>query len=289
MTRVRAFLLFISITACGPAAVRDGPLVILDDMGRTVTFAAPAQRVVSLLPAFTEMLFAIGAGDRVVGRSRFDEDPAEALQVPSVGDGLGPNVEAVLARTPDLVLIYRATANNEAVAQLERLGVSVIALRTDLLNDVPRTARLLGRLTGTADSAEVLARVFENALDSAREVPVMVDAPSALILAWDQPPIVIGSGSFQSELVQLAGLRNAFAEVGQPSAQVSLEMIVASDPDVILTTSTDSIPAWARRPEWRAVRAVREGRFVRFDGTAFGHPSFRALHAVRLLQARVAP
>lgn len=258
-------------------------------MGRTVTFAAPAQRVVSLLPAFTEMLFAIGAGDRVVGRSRFDEDPAEALQVPSVGDGLGPNVEAVLARTPDLVLIYRATANNEAVAQLERLGVSVIALRTDLLNDVPRTARLLGRLTGTADSAEVLARVFENALDSAREVPVMVDAPSALILAWDQPPIVIGSGSFQSELVQLAGLRNAFAEVGQPSAQVSLEMIVASDPDVILTTSTDSIPAWARRPEWRAVRAVREGRFVRFDGTAFGHPSFRALHAVRLLQARVAP
>lgn len=289
MSRFRAFLLFSILTACGPAVVPDGPIVVVDDMGRTTALAVPAERVVSLLPAFTETLFAIGAGPRVVGRSRFDEDPPAALDVPSVGDGLGPNIEAVIAQHPDLVLIYKATANNDAVAQLERLGVAVVALRTDRLDDVARVARILGRLTGTADSAEVLAQGFALALDSARGVALPYDAPSALILAWDQPPIVIGTGSFQSELVRLAGMRNAFGDVGQPSAQVSIETIVAADPDLVITTSRDSVPGWARRPEWRAVRAVRDRQFLRFDGTAFSHPSFRALDAVQRLKASVAP
>lgn len=250
--------------------------------------AAPptAHRVVSLLPSFTEILFAIGAGDRVVGRSRFDVDPPEALAVPSVGDGLNPNVEAIAARSPDLVVLYQSAANAAAIDQLERLGVAVLALRGDQLDDVPRIARLLGERTGTLARADSLASAFERALDSARTSRPPAFRLSALILAWDQPPIVIGAGSFQSELVELAGLANAFGDIAAPSSQVTLETIVARDPDVVIHSGERPTPAWARRPEWRAVPAVRAGRFLRFDGTAFQHPSFRSLEAARALAAR---
>ncbi|HET7040177.1 MAG TPA: ABC transporter substrate-binding protein, partial [Gemmatimonadales bacterium] len=102
--------------------------------------------------------------------------------------------------------------------------------------------------------------------------------------AWDNPPITIGGGSFQSELVALAGGINVFADLPQPSAPVSLETIAARDPDLVLV-SDSTVPAWSRRPEWRAVRAVRERRFVLVHGSDFARPTFRALEAVRRLRA----
>src|SRR2546423_13174751 len=98
-----------------------GGIAVTGDAGRRVTLAAPARRIVSLLPSFTEILFAIGAGDRLVGRTTWCDYPPEALAVPSVGDGMPPSVEAVAARRPDLVVLYRAGPNVTAAAQLERL------------------------------------------------------------------------------------------------------------------------------------------------------------------------
>jgi ABC-type Fe3+-hydroxamate transport system substrate-binding protein len=255
--------------------------------GRPVPDEATARRVVSLTPSLTEVLYAMGAGDRVVGRTRWCDHPAAALAVPVVGDGIDFNVEAVAARQPDLVAYYPSASNRDAAARLERLGIRTVALRTDSLDQVVRAARVLGRLTGVPAEADSVADAFAAALDSARAAPRPPNPPRVLLLAWDQPPIVIGGGSFQSELVALAGGRNVFDDLPQPSAHVTLETIAARDPDVVLVTGSET-PDWARRPEWRVIPAVRERRFVVIEGTDFARPTFRALDAVRRLAAALA-
>jgi ABC-type Fe3+-hydroxamate transport system substrate-binding protein len=248
--------------------------------------AAPAERVVSLSPAFTELLFAIGAGDRVAGRTAWCDTPAEALAVPSVGDGLAPNVESVLARAPDLVVLYASPANTAALERFAALGIPTHTLPMDRLDHVADAARALGRVTGTGARADSLAAAFERAVDSARAAaprgPVL---PRVLLLAWEEPPIVIGGGSFQDELVALAGAVNVFGDLRRPSAQVTIEAIAARDPDLIVLLDANGMPAWSGRPEWQAVRAVRERRFLPVRGSAFARPTLRALAAVRTLQA----
>lgn len=287
----RDFLvLAVTVAACaGEPRRTDDPIVLTDDLGRTVSLAAPAARIVSLAPSHTDLLFAIGAGDRVVGRTQWASWPPEALEVPSVGDGLDPNVEAIAARRPDLVVAYASPANATALAQLRQVGVPVFNLRMDRLDDVPRGARLLGRLTGREAQADSMAAAFTAALEAgSREASRPRTPRTGLLLAWDQPPIVIGGGSFQSELVALAGVENVFGDLAQPSAQVAIETIAARDPDVVILLGRTDAPAWAGRPEWQAVPAVRARRFVGVDGAAFEHPSFRALDAVRQLRAALA-
>lgn len=243
-----------------------------------------ARRVVSLAPAFTEVLFAIGAGDRVVGRTAWCDQPPAALAVPSVGDGIAPNVEAILARNPDLVVLYASAANSAAAERLAGLGIRTIMLPMDRLAHVAEAARALGRATGVGDGAEAAADAFTAAVDSARGAERPASGPRVLLLAWDAPPIVIGGGSFQHELVTLAGGRNVFADLPRPSAQVTIETIAARDPDlVVLLDAGDA--SWAARPEWQVVRAVRERRFAAVQGTEFARPTFRALDAARSLQA----
>lgn len=262
------------LAACGPAA-------------RPAERAEAAARVVSLSPAFTELLFAIGAGDRVVGRTAWCDTPPAALAVPSVGDGLAPNVEAVLARNPDLVVFYRSPSNAAARERLERMGVPTRTLAMDRLDDVPAAARALGGATGTLPQAQALAAAFARSVDSARAAAPDGPRPRVLLLAWESPPIVIGGGSFQHELLALAGADNVFGDVPQPSLQVTLETIAARDPDLIVLLDADGMPAWSARPEWQVVRAVREGRFVPVRGSVFARPTLRALDAVRVLRARL--
>ena len=259
------------------AAVACGP-------GRTPEVGGAARRVVSLAPAFTEILFAIGAGDRMVGRTSWCDTPPAALDVPSVGDGLSPNVEAILARNPDLVVVYASAANAAAAERLAGLGIQTLTLPMDRLAHVADAARMLGDAAGVGDQAHALAARFTAALDSARAVPPRAAPRRVLLLAWDAPPIVIGGGSFQHELVTLAGAENVFADLPQPSAQVTIEMIAARDPDLVLLLG-EGEPSWAARPEWQVVRAIRERRFGAVRGTEFARPTFRALDAVRSLRA----
>src|SRR5256886_9667792 len=118
-----AGLLALAACARGERAPSDGRFAVGDDAGRRVSLAAPPRRIVSLLPSFTEILFAVGAGDRLVGRTAWCDYPPAALAVPSVGDGMPPNVEAVAARPPDLGVLYPSGPTDTAPAPLQRLGV----------------------------------------------------------------------------------------------------------------------------------------------------------------------
>lgn len=268
--------------ACHGAARQQsatGPLVLIDDAGREVRLAGPAHRVVSLAPSITELLFALGAGDQVVGRTVYDKYPPSALQVPAVGDGLNPSVEAIVARHPDLVLLYRSAHTDAAAQQLERLGIPTLVVRHDRLADIARTARLLGRATGQESGGQALGR----SVDSVLAQPLPPVRSRIAYVVWDAPPIVIGAGSFLDELARRAGAENVFHDIATPSATVSIETIVARDPDWIVVVHDsvgDEPPAWSRRPEWRVVRAVRQGRFLMLPADLFGQPSARAREAI---------
>jgi ABC-type Fe3+-hydroxamate transport system substrate-binding protein len=283
-------LLAALLGACAtPAARQAGPLSVVDDLGDTLSVARPASRIVSLSPATTELVFALGAGDRLIGRTSWCDYPPAALAVPSVGDGLPPNVEAVVAAAPDLVLLYRSPQNATARARFREAGIPTLTLSFDHLADVARLARLLGPVLGRAEAGDSLARAFEAAIavagEPSRGIPDSL-RPRILLLAWDQPPIAIGAGSFQSEILTLAGADNLFSDLPAPSAPVSIELISARDPDLILLSDTGP-PAFASRPAWAAVRAVKERRFVRLTTPAFARPSPRAPEVVRELMARL--
>ena len=221
---MRAFLFAVLILAGGSPTARRPD-------GRS------AQRIVSLLPSFTEILFAIGAGDRVVGRTAWCDYPPAALAVPNVGDGMPPNVEAVAARKPDLVVLYNSGPNVIAAQQLERIGIRTVLLDLNRLEDLGPATRTLGRLTGLEQRAESLAA----ALDSLPRQPPPTSRTSIVFVVWDNPPIIIGAGSYLHQLAALAGARNVFGDVAAPSAQVALETIAARDPQWIAVLA-DSAP-----------------------------------------------
>jgi ABC-type Fe3+-hydroxamate transport system substrate-binding protein len=242
--------------------------------------------VVSLIPATTELLFAIGAGDAVVGRSTWCDYPAAAARVPNLGDGINPNVEAILAARPDLVVLYNSVQHAAVSARLRGLGIPTLRMNTDRLADVDRIGRLLGRLTGRSGSADSLAAAFDTALASATVTPREGHRPTVLLLVWEQPPMTIGRGSFLNELVERAGGANLFGDVAVSAGPVSIEAVASRDPDFIFTT-TDGPSSFARRPEWQVVRAVREHRFLRVTGSEFNRPGPRSPAAIRELAARL--
>jgi ABC-type Fe3+-hydroxamate transport system substrate-binding protein len=275
-------LLLAWLAACARPPASSGPIVLLDDAGDTVRLAQPARRVASLVPASTELLFAIGAGSQVVGRTKWCDWPAQARRVTDLGDGLAPNVEAILGVQPDLVVLYRSARNAQAVQQLRRFGIATLQLRTDTFTDLNRNAALLGQATGHAVDAAALTAATDSAL-AAVDQRGRAGGPRILVLAWDQPPMTIGRGSFLHELVEMAGGRNVFADVASSAAPVSLEAIAARNPDLILTTSES--PAFARRPEWQVIPAVKYRRFTTVLGSEYSRPSPRAPEAIRRLAA----
>jgi ABC-type Fe3+-hydroxamate transport system substrate-binding protein len=280
-----AALLVLTLAACTKPSSPPATTVV-DDAGDTVAVRVPARRVVSLIPATTELLFAIGAGRRVVGRSTWCDYPAAAKQVPNLGDGINPNVEAILAARPDLVVLYNSAQHAEVSARLRGLGIPTLRINTDAMRDVGRVGRLLGRLTGRTRSADSMAAAFDTALAAASARPGSGHRPSVLLLVWEQPPMTIGRGSFLSELVERAGGVNLFDDVTASAGPVSIEAVAARNPDYIFTT-TDGPSAFARRPEWQVVRAVRERRFIRVTGSEFNRPSPRSPAAIRELAARL--
>jgi iron complex transport system substrate-binding protein len=277
--------LFLAVTGCRVAPAGNGTITVVDDSGDTVRLAAPARRVVSLIPASTELLFAIGADSTIVGRTSYCDYPSAARAVPNLGDGIKPNIEAVIAQRPDLVVLYNSGQNAAVASRLGELGIPALRVNTDQLRDVGRVARILGILTGRERSADSIAAAFDTAL-AAASVPRAAGRPKVLLLVWEQPPMTIGRGSFLSELVERAGGENLFADVAGTDGVVSIEAVAARDPDLILTTA-DGPATFATRPEWQAVPAVREHRFLRVSGSEFNRPSPRSPQAIRELAAQL--
>ena len=211
--------LCIAILACGgskPATRRLEHSPERDDFGDSVVVDASHRpsRIVSLNPTTTEILFAIGAGSRVVGRSTYDVFPGEAKSVTDVGMPLRPNVEAVLAVHPDLVILYASADNRPAAQRFQQAGVRTLALKIDSIAQFERDTRLLGRLTGDSAAAYTLVDSVAATLDRVQAATKNLPRPTVFIPTWDRPLIAIGGGSFLSQLLDIAGARNIYEDIG---------------------------------------------------------------------------
>jgi ABC-type Fe3+-hydroxamate transport system substrate-binding protein len=258
------------------------PAALVDDFGDTLHLARAAQRVVSLNPVTTEAMFALGAGDRLVGRTHFDGTPAAVKQVTDVGNGLQPNVEAVLTVRPDLVVLYAAEGNRAAAAALRRAGVQTLTLRTDRIADLARALHALAVAVGDSAAAQPVVDSVRHSLDASRATPT--HPATVFFHVWDAPVITIGGGSYLDELATLVGARNVFGDLPQPSPQVTMESVAQRNPDFVLA-SPNAASRLKTDPRWRAVPAVRDGRVLVIDTALVGRPGVRMGEAARSLRA----
>lgn len=270
---ITALLLAAAHAGCEPSGDRPAPaatgqVTAVDDAGREVTLPAPAERVVSLLPAGTETLFAIGAGDVVVGRTRYDVDP-HLIDLPSVGGGLDPSLEALVALRPDLVLAFETASESRIRHRIEQLGIPVFAIKTEDTTDIYRNIERLGTMVGRDAAAAALRDSIRAEL---REVSAAAAQlawnPTAVYVASIDPAILAGGSTYIGQLIGLAGGEALeFGELEGPRwPQVSLETLVEAQPDVVIlpvgADPTSSVARLRREPGWRELRAVQEGRIA---------------------------
>ena len=209
-------------------------ITVTDSDGRSVHLPAPAGRIVSLVPSATLSLDALGAGDRLVART--DHDTATwTAHLPSVGGGLHPSLESVVAARPDLVIRFGGPQDLRTPGTLDELGIPHVAIRPDGIDDIMETLRLLGAVTGRGAAADSLVATLESELARVRaHARTLPPVRTAYVLGGD-PPWVAGPGTYIDEILSLAGGVNAFRELGSLYASVSLEEFVARDIQVVLT------------------------------------------------------
>ncbi|HEX7121785.1 MAG TPA: helical backbone metal receptor [Gemmatimonadaceae bacterium] len=284
--RVHVLALAAALLACASPA-REGAAGV-DDFGDSLPAIERPERIVSLSPATTELLFALGVGDRVVGRTRWDLYPPEASAVPDLGNGIRPNVEVILATRADLVLLYATADNRDAANALRAAGVPVVALRTDRIADFERLTTVVGDLVGEPDRARVVIDSVRASLARVRAATDTLPHPSVFLVAYQQPLMTIGAGSFLSELVAIAGGRNVFEDLPAPSPQVTFEEVLRRDPDVVLAgpLSAAEIRASSR---WQTLPAVREGRVLVLDTALTIRPGVRLGEAARSIAELLHP
>jgi iron complex transport system substrate-binding protein len=270
--RLIALTMLGALAGCGKST-RDSSLQ-RDDFGDPIIIGAVPKRIVSLSPATTEILFTIGAGSRLVGRSRYDLWPDSARLVPDLGDGMRPNVEAVLGVRPDLVVLYASQDNHNAADRFRAAGINTLSLRMDRIANFRRVTALLGALLHDSARAQTVIDSVQQTLDSVRRATASAPHPTVFWHIWDSPLITIGSGSFMNELVEIAGARNVYADLTGASGQISLEDVAHRDPDFVLAG-----PEGARQinsdPRWRIVRAARDGKIIVVDTGMVARPSVR--------------
>ena len=269
-----------------------GAVEVTDGIGRTLSLPAPPRRIVSLVPGVTEMLYAIGGEARLVGRTDFCDYPAAARLKPSVGGTVSPNLEALVALRPDLVVATSAGNSDETRRQLQRLRVPLYLVDPHGLSDVFRTLTRLGALTDReARAAEVVAGLERRVRAVAARVAAR-PRPRVLYVVWPDPLIVPGRGAAVTELIELAGGESVSADGPEGYPRYSVEAAVARGPEVILLARHGAGTAPYAREKWERfadLPAIRAGRLHAVDGDLFHRFGPRVVDALEILARLLHP
>lgn len=287
----RLLILITSWLALASLALAE-PTTVRDDLGQTLSFNSPPQRIVSLSPGLTETLFALGLDDAVVGVSDFCNYPDAALAKPRVG-GIHPNFEAIVALKPDLVVSTGGVAMRETATRLERFGIPMLGFEAETVEAVLSRIALLGQLTGRQDAATDLVATLRRRLNTVMARVPQGLAPRVVYLVDEEPYITVGPKSFLYDVLIKAGGRPFETSPTQSYPRISLEAIIAFNPEVIFFSGdSDRIPeervaAWQR---WRRIAAVRRGRLYAIPRDLLNRPGPRIIDAIEymasILQAR---
>ena len=272
---MRTFCL-IALLAAAPALA---DVAVQDDNGRTIRLTQPARRIVSLSPHITENLFAIGAGNRVVGTVEFSNYPEEAKKIRQIGSYEKIDLEAVAALRPDLVIAWDSGNIASHVAKLRAIGLPVLVTETRRIEDVPADLERLGALSGTSVASRAAAERFRERLAALRGR--YGDLPKVRVFyeVWNQPLMTVGGGQIISDVIRLCGGENVFAALKPMAAAVTVEAVLAADPEAIVASGMgDARPEWL--DEWRRWPALTA---VARDNLFFVHPDHLQRHTPRIL------
>lgn len=272
-----ALLLALAAAGCGPAddqghAAATTSLTVVDAEGRRVELAGPARRIVSLVPSATLTLAALGAEAALVARTDFDTASWTGA-LPSVGGGLQPSLEAIVATRPDLVVRFGGPQDTRTPAGLDGLGIPHLAIRPDGIDGILQVVELLGEATGrTAEAAAVTARLRAG-LDSVRAAAHGRPRVRAAYVLSGETPWAAGPGTYIHELIELAGGTNVFSDLGSLYAAVSLEEFMAREIDVVLTPNAARLDARIRE----RARVVEVGDALELHGPAVAEAAWAML------------
>jgi iron complex transport system substrate-binding protein len=247
-----------------------------------------ARRIVTLAPHITELLYAAGAGERLVATVEYSDYPAAARRVPRIGDAYRIDLERLLVLQPDLVLTWAGGTPAAVLERLDAMGLRHEPVVTERLDDVPRALRRIGVLAGAEPGAERVAVDYERRLAQLRRSHAARAPRSVFIEVDDRPLYTVNDRHVISEVVALCGGRNVFGTLGQIAPQVALEAVLAADPEVILSLDdavADPLAEWRR---WPQLRAVRAGAVHSLPADLLTRPTPRILDGVEIACARLA-
>lgn len=293
--RRQVILLLFLVLALVWAPAEAAPLIVVDDAGRSVTLDGPPKRIMTLTPGNTEILFALGAEDRIVAVDQWSNFPPAAKAKLRVAP-LHPSLEQIVSFSPDLILSTHGGA--EPLLPLERQGIQVMIFAPRTLDDIYRNILLMGRIVDAEARAEGLVRAMRQRVTAV--AAKVRDAPRPKVfIEFDgsdpSRPFTAGPGSFIDLLVRLAGGANVAARSRTAWPQFSLEELIRADPDLIILSDAlapmnpQTPELVARRPGWSHLRAVRRGTIFPIDSDLISRPGPRVVEGLELLARLLHP
>jgi iron complex transport system substrate-binding protein len=268
------------------------PRTFVDDLGRKIFLAKAPTRIISIAPSITEILYAVGAGDQVVGVTTYCDYPPEARSKPKIGY-LQPNLESIIALRPDLVLAPREFLRADIVAKLEQLKIATFILDAKTIEDIPSHIRTVGRMLERSAAADQLATDMRRRIAEVRTRTERLPHPRVLYVLNSTPLITVGPGSFIHRLIELAGGTNVAAHAASPYPRLTMEAVLKEDPELIVfpVGAAEGIPE-AEQQQWRrwtTLSAVKHGRFHQVHADLLNRPGPRIVEGLSALARIVHP
>lgn len=273
-----------------PAATETEGIVatVIDDSGKTVIIQGAPQRIVSLAPSNTEILYTLGLEDRIVGVSDYSNYPPEASDKPTVGGYSSIDIERVVAAKPDLVVAALGNTE-ETIDRLRSLGITVVYLNPQTIDDVLRDIELVGTATGRNEEAEALVLDLQNRIQAVTEkTDMLTEKPSVAHVVWHDPIWISGRGTFQDEVIMAAGGTNAFSSVEEWSI-VGFEEFITTDPEYILVSSGTGMTEgghdviydyFMNEPRMQNLKAVKNDHIYVIDADTISRGGPRIVDAI---------
>jgi iron complex transport system substrate-binding protein len=280
----------------GPSGSESFPMTVTDDRGRVVTIDKAPQRIVSLAPSNTEILFALGLGDRVVAVSDFSDYPSQAKEKPNVGVYPAPNMEQLVDLSTDLVLAAEIQTG-EVILQLEERGFPVFVLAPQTIDELLESIALVGEITGQRGEASQLVAEMQDRINAVTEQTDSLpqgQRPRVFYIVWHDPLMAPGSGTFQDDLIRKAGGINIARDI-DGWATISLEAVIQANPEVMIASvsysSDDTLTFQYIQTELRLsdADARQNDRVYGIDGDIISRAGPRVIQALELLARMIHP
>ena len=264
----------------------DQTVIVTDQMGREVTIVGFVERIISLSPSNTEVAFALGLSDRLVGVTEYCNYPPEAQDKELIGGFASPSIEKIVELEPDLVLA--STIHAEEVPRLEALGIPVLVVESSTLIDLYTSISLVAQVTGVIPAGEALIASMQERINAVEVVVSAVPEDKRIRVFYEvysDPLMSAGKGAFINEIISLAGGTNIFGDVAENYPKISAEVVAERQPEIILFpnlhgTADFVLEAMTGRPGWERVPAVINGRVFAVSDDSFARPGPRVVEAV---------